>query len=70
MTTAAPATEDLTGATRAAQKLAYERNKLHKRLMRQTGQAIGDFGMIGQNRPSPASCWISPSTAPAGSFST
>ena len=30
----------------AAQKLAYERNKLHKRLLRLTGQAIGDFGMI------------------------
>ncbi|GAA4415814.1 tRNA 2-thiocytidine(32) synthetase TtcA [Quisquiliibacterium transsilvanicum] len=33
-------------ATRAGQKLAYERNKLHKRLLRLTGQAIGDFGMI------------------------
>ena len=32
--------------TRAAEKLAYERNKLHKRLLRLTGQAIGDFGMI------------------------
>ncbi len=32
--------------TRADQKLAYERNKLHKRLLRLTGQAIGDFGMI------------------------
>lgn len=27
-------------------KLAYERNKLHKRLLRLTGQAIGDFQMI------------------------
>ena len=37
-------TMDIAG--RAAQKLAYERNKLHKRLLRLTGQAIGDFGMI------------------------
>jgi len=29
------------------EKLAYERNKLHKRLLRLTGQAIGDFSMIG-----------------------
>jgi tRNA 2-thiocytidine biosynthesis protein TtcA len=29
------------------EKLAYERNKLHKRLLRQTGQAIADFSMIG-----------------------
>ena len=34
-------------ATRAQEKIAYERNKLHKRLLRQTGQAIGDFNMIG-----------------------
>ena len=27
-------------------KLAYERNKLHKRLLRLTGQAIGDYHMI------------------------
>ena len=33
-------------ATRREEKLAYERNKLHKRLLRQAGQAIGDFGMI------------------------
>jgi tRNA 2-thiocytidine biosynthesis protein TtcA len=31
----------------AAQKLAFERNKLHKRLCRQVGQAISDFDMIG-----------------------
>ena len=31
-----------------AERLARERNKLHKRLLRQTGQAIGDFGMIGE----------------------
>lgn len=31
---------------RAAHKLEFERNKLHKRLCRQVGEAIGDFGMI------------------------
>jgi tRNA 2-thiocytidine biosynthesis protein TtcA len=35
-----------TGA-RAAHKVEFERNKLHKRLCRLVGQAIGDFGMIG-----------------------
>ncbi|MGD9941791.1 MAG: tRNA 2-thiocytidine(32) synthetase TtcA [Burkholderiaceae bacterium] len=34
-------------SARREEKLAYERNKLHKRLLRQTGQAIADFGMIG-----------------------
>ncbi len=34
--------------TRADQKRAYEDNKLHKRLLRLTGQAIGDFSMIGE----------------------
>jgi len=34
-------------ATRDESKLARERNKLHKRLLRLTGEAIGDFGMIG-----------------------
>ena len=29
------------------EKLAYERNKLQKRLLRQAGQAIADFSMIG-----------------------
>jgi tRNA 2-thiocytidine biosynthesis protein TtcA len=29
------------------EKLAYERNKLHKRLLRLTGQAIADYSMIG-----------------------
>jgi tRNA 2-thiocytidine biosynthesis protein TtcA len=33
-------------ATRAAQKAAYEANKLEKRLLRLAGQAIGDFAMI------------------------
>ena len=32
--------------SRAAQRLQYERNKLHKRLCRQVGEAIGDFNMI------------------------
>ena len=41
---AAPSADD--PVTRAQQKLAHERNKLHKRLLRLTGQAIGDFGMI------------------------
>ncbi len=31
---------------RAAERLARERNKLHKRLLRLTGQAIGDYAMI------------------------
>ena len=31
---------------RSDDKLAYENNKLHKRLCRQVGQAIGDFNMI------------------------
>jgi tRNA 2-thiocytidine biosynthesis protein TtcA len=29
-----------------SEKIAYENNKLHKRLCRQVGQAIGDFNMI------------------------
>jgi len=31
---------------RSEDKAAYENNKLHKRLCRQVGQAIGDFNMI------------------------
>jgi len=31
---------------RSEDKVAYENNKLHKRLCRQVGQAIGDFNMI------------------------
>ena len=31
---------------RQAEKIAHENNKLHKRLCRQVGQAIGDFNMI------------------------
>jgi tRNA 2-thiocytidine biosynthesis protein TtcA len=38
----------LAASQRQADKLAYERNKLHKRLLRLTGQAIGDFSMIGE----------------------
>jgi len=38
----APATPGL----KQAEKIAYENNKLHKRLCRQVGQAIGDFNMI------------------------
>jgi tRNA 2-thiocytidine biosynthesis protein TtcA len=39
---------DAQGATslKKAEKTAYENNKLHKRLCRQVGQAIGDFNMI------------------------
>lgn len=35
-------------AGRRARKIAYESNKLAKRLRRLAGQAIGDFGMIGE----------------------
>ena len=31
---------------KSAEKIAYEHNKLHKRLMRLAGQALGDFNMI------------------------
>ncbi|MBS1187296.1 MAG: ydaO [Burkholderiaceae bacterium] len=34
--------------TRKAIRAAYENNKLHKRLCRQVGQAIGDYNMIGE----------------------
>lgn len=33
-------------ASKSAEKIAYENNKLHKRLCRLVGQAIGDFNMI------------------------
>ena len=36
-------------ATRAEQRLEHERNKLHKRLCRLVGQAIGEFTMIEPN---------------------
>jgi tRNA 2-thiocytidine biosynthesis protein TtcA len=35
-------------ALKKAEKAAFENNKLHKRLCRQVGQAIGDFNMIEQ----------------------
>ncbi|MBR7799888.1 tRNA 2-thiocytidine(32) synthetase TtcA [Undibacterium fentianense] len=35
-----------TSSTRSPEKIAYENNKLHKRLCRLVGQAIGDFNMI------------------------
>jgi len=35
-----------TAPTRHQQKADYENNKLHKRLARLVGQAIGDFNMI------------------------
>ncbi len=40
-----PETESAVSA-RKAEKIAYENNKLHKRLCRLVGQAIGDFNMI------------------------
>jgi tRNA 2-thiocytidine biosynthesis protein TtcA len=36
----------MTAARRVQDKLAFERNKLHRRLLRLCGQAIGDFSMI------------------------
>ncbi|WP_228535302.1 tRNA 2-thiocytidine(32) synthetase TtcA [Noviherbaspirillum malthae] len=38
--------DDAAISAKKAEKLAYENNKLHKRLCRQVGQAIGDFNMI------------------------
>ena len=49
--TAADATTADTGRpalTRREQKEAYENNKLFKRIVRQVGQAIGDYNMIEQ----------------------
>ncbi len=40
------ATSDPIASFKQAEKIAYENNKLHKRLCRQVGQAIGDFNMI------------------------
>ena len=37
---------DMGLTARQAEKAAYENNKLHKRLCRLVGQAIGDFNMI------------------------
>jgi tRNA 2-thiocytidine biosynthesis protein TtcA len=41
-----PAAAAKASDTRSAEKIAHENNKLHKRLCRQVGQAIGDFNMI------------------------
>lgn len=41
-----PVNPSQTAATRSPEKIAYENNKLHKRLCRLVGQAIGDFNMI------------------------
>ncbi|WP_339936452.1 tRNA 2-thiocytidine(32) synthetase TtcA [Undibacterium luofuense] len=43
---AAPAEDTSASSGRSPEKIAYENNKLHKRLCRQVGQAIGDFNMI------------------------
>ncbi|MEB0137409.1 MULTISPECIES: tRNA 2-thiocytidine(32) synthetase TtcA [unclassified Undibacterium] len=43
-TVSAPVDVGVTG--KSQEKITYENNKLHKRLCRQVGQAIGDFNMI------------------------
>ena len=43
---APPAEPAAATGMRQAEKVAHENNKLHKRLCRQVGQAIGDFNMI------------------------
>jgi len=43
---ATPDLADATPSVKQAEKIAYENNKLHKRLCRLTGQAIGDYNMI------------------------
>ncbi|MBC7500441.1 MAG: tRNA 2-thiocytidine(32) synthetase TtcA [Herminiimonas sp.] len=40
------ASNDVVPSARQTEKVAHENNKLHKRLCRQVGQAIGDFNMI------------------------
>jgi len=40
------AATDTTPSVKQVEKIAYENNKLHKRLCRLTGQAIGDYNMI------------------------
>src|SRR5450756_1775515 len=37
---------DAPTTARQVEKIAYENNKLHKRLCRQVGRAIGDYNMI------------------------
>jgi len=44
--TSAPTNVAASGPIKSMEKIAYENNKLHKRLCRQVGQAIGDFNMI------------------------
>jgi tRNA 2-thiocytidine biosynthesis protein TtcA len=46
MEMAGSATEEKTLTYKQTEKIAYENNKLHKRLCRQVGQAIGDYNMI------------------------
>jgi tRNA 2-thiocytidine biosynthesis protein TtcA len=46
MSGAALSVEPVAASTRDAEKVAHENNKLHKRLCRLVGQAIGDFNMI------------------------
>jgi len=43
---ATPAAPTATPSAKQTEKIAYENNKLHKRLCRLTGQAIGDYNMI------------------------
>ncbi len=44
--TAQEAAQESAISAKKAEKIAYENNKLHKRLCRLVGQAIGDFNMI------------------------
>ena len=44
----APASTRVHPLSRREQRDAYENNKLHKRIVRQVGQAIGDYNMIEQ----------------------
>ena len=44
--TAAAPENDAALSFKQNEKIVYENNKLHKRLCRQVGQAIGDFNMI------------------------
>jgi tRNA 2-thiocytidine biosynthesis protein TtcA len=46
MSSAAAMMEPAAAGAREADKIAHENNKLHKRLCRLVGQAIGDFNMI------------------------
>lgn len=46
VTASAPTETAAALSFKASEKIVYENNKLHKRLCRQVGQAIGDFNMI------------------------